>query len=111
VRVNAVAPTPVETEMLNRFTGNGEGKANFLESVPVKRAATPTEIADTIVFLAVRHPSLPSSRSSSMAAKLPHSRRFCLAVGGHVADDEQRTAYRKRPRCAARQNLTVERFR
>jgi NAD(P)-dependent dehydrogenase (short-subunit alcohol dehydrogenase family) len=58
VRVNAVAPGPVETEMLNRFTGGGEGKANFLESVPVKRAATPQEIADTILFLACKAPFL-----------------------------------------------------
>ena len=56
VRVNAVAPGPVETEMLNRFTGGGEGKASFLDSVPVKRAATPQEIADTILFLACKAP-------------------------------------------------------
>ncbi|MGH9809246.1 MAG: SDR family NAD(P)-dependent oxidoreductase, partial [Terriglobia bacterium] len=58
VRVNAVAPGPVETEMLNRFTGGGEGKENLLASVPVKRAATPQEIADTIVFLACKAPFL-----------------------------------------------------
>ena len=58
VRVNAVAPGPAETEMLNRFTGGGEGKTNLLETVPVKRAATPEEIADTIVFLACKAPFL-----------------------------------------------------
>jgi len=58
VRVNAVAPGPVETEMLNRFTGSAERKANFLDSVPVKRAATPDEIADTILFLACKAPFL-----------------------------------------------------
>jgi NAD(P)-dependent dehydrogenase (short-subunit alcohol dehydrogenase family) len=58
VRVNAVAPGPVETEMLNRFTGGGEGKADFLDNVPVKRAATPQEIADTILFLACKAPFL-----------------------------------------------------
>jgi NAD(P)-dependent dehydrogenase (short-subunit alcohol dehydrogenase family) len=58
VRVNAVAPGPVETEMLNRFTGGGERKETFLESVPVKRAATPQEIADTILFLACKAPFL-----------------------------------------------------
>ena len=58
VRVNAVAPGPVETEMLNRSTGGGEGKANFLQSVPVKRAASPQEIADTILFLACKAPFL-----------------------------------------------------
>jgi Enoyl-(Acyl carrier protein) reductase len=63
VRVNAVAPGPVETEMLNRFTGGGEGKTNFLETVPVKRAGTPEEIADTIVFLACKAPFLTGQLS------------------------------------------------
>jgi NAD(P)-dependent dehydrogenase (short-subunit alcohol dehydrogenase family) len=52
VRVNAVAPGPVETEMLNRLTVNAERKAAFLTGVPLKRAGTPEEIADAIVFVA-----------------------------------------------------------
>jgi NAD(P)-dependent dehydrogenase (short-subunit alcohol dehydrogenase family) len=53
VRVNAVAPGPVATEMLDRFTGGNEGvKDGFLSMIPAKRAATPEEIAQTIVFLA-----------------------------------------------------------
>ncbi len=51
VRVNAVAPGPVETEMLNRFTGSAEGKAGLVGGVPLKRAGTTAEIADAIVFL------------------------------------------------------------
>jgi NAD(P)-dependent dehydrogenase (short-subunit alcohol dehydrogenase family) len=53
VRVNAVAPGPVATEMLDRFVGNNEeAKAGFLSSIPARRAAAPEEIAQTIVFLA-----------------------------------------------------------
>jgi len=53
VRVNAVAPGPVETEMLNRFTGGSEAaKGGLLGMMPAKRAASPDEIAQTIVFLA-----------------------------------------------------------
>jgi NAD(P)-dependent dehydrogenase (short-subunit alcohol dehydrogenase family) len=53
VRVNAVAPGPVETTMLDRFTGhNEEAKARFLATIPAQRASTPEEIAATIVFLA-----------------------------------------------------------
>ncbi len=52
VRVNAVAPGPVETEMLNRFTGSVDRKAGLVAGVPAKRAGTPEEIAQTIVFLA-----------------------------------------------------------
>ena len=51
VRVNAVAPGPVETEMLNRFTGSTERKAGLIAGVPLKRSGTPEEIAQTIVFL------------------------------------------------------------
>jgi NAD(P)-dependent dehydrogenase (short-subunit alcohol dehydrogenase family) len=53
VRVNAVAPGPVATEMLERFVGGSqEAKAGFLAMMPAKRAATPDEIAQTIVFVA-----------------------------------------------------------
>lgn len=53
VRVNAVAPGPVETQMLDRFTGGSDdAKTGFLSTVPAKRAATPEEIAQTILFLA-----------------------------------------------------------
>jgi NAD(P)-dependent dehydrogenase (short-subunit alcohol dehydrogenase family) len=52
VRVNAVAPGPIETGMLNRFTGNADRKAGLIAGVPLKRAGKPEEIAQTIVFLA-----------------------------------------------------------
>jgi NAD(P)-dependent dehydrogenase (short-subunit alcohol dehydrogenase family) len=53
VRVNSVAPGPVATDMLDRFVGrNEETKAGFLSTIPARRAATPDEIAQTIVFLA-----------------------------------------------------------
>jgi NAD(P)-dependent dehydrogenase (short-subunit alcohol dehydrogenase family) len=52
VRVNIVAPGPVETEMLNRFTGNAENKAGLVSGVPLKRTGRTEEIAAAIVFLA-----------------------------------------------------------
>jgi NAD(P)-dependent dehydrogenase (short-subunit alcohol dehydrogenase family) len=52
VRVNAVAPGPVETGMLNRVTGSADRKAGLIAGVPLKRAGRPEEIARTIVFLA-----------------------------------------------------------
>ena len=51
VRVNAVAPGPVETGMLNRFTHDAAGKAGLVSTVPSKRAGSPEEIADAILFL------------------------------------------------------------
>jgi NAD(P)-dependent dehydrogenase (short-subunit alcohol dehydrogenase family) len=52
VRVNAIAPGPVDTEMLTRFTGSPERKAAFIAGIPFKRAGRPEEIADAIVYLA-----------------------------------------------------------
>jgi NAD(P)-dependent dehydrogenase (short-subunit alcohol dehydrogenase family) len=52
VRVNAVAPGPTETAMLDRLTGSAEKKAAFFAAVPLKRGATPAEIAEAIVFVA-----------------------------------------------------------
>jgi len=52
VTVNVVAPGPIETGMLNRFTGDEEKKAALVSRVPLKRAGLPEEIAQTIVFLA-----------------------------------------------------------
>jgi NAD(P)-dependent dehydrogenase (short-subunit alcohol dehydrogenase family) len=52
VRVNMVAPGPIDTGMLKRFTGTDERKAGLTATVPLKRVGTPEEIAQTIVFLA-----------------------------------------------------------
>ncbi|KQV85992.1 glucose 1-dehydrogenase [Pelomonas sp. Root1237] len=53
VRVNAVAPGPVQTDMMERFLGRSEdAKAGLLAAIPAKRAGTVDEIAQTIVFLA-----------------------------------------------------------
>ncbi len=57
VRINAVAPGPTDTAMLNRFTGSAERKAGLVAGVPLQRVGQPDEIANAIVFLA-------SSRSS-----------------------------------------------
>jgi NAD(P)-dependent dehydrogenase (short-subunit alcohol dehydrogenase family) len=52
VRVNAVAPGPIETAMLDRFTGSADRKAGVVAGVPLKRVGRPEEIADAIVFAA-----------------------------------------------------------
>ncbi len=52
VRVNAVAPGPTETAMLDRLAGSPDRKAAFYASVPLNRGGKPEEIADAIVFLA-----------------------------------------------------------
>jgi NAD(P)-dependent dehydrogenase (short-subunit alcohol dehydrogenase family) len=51
VRVNVIAPGPIETAMLDRFTKTEERKAGLASTVPLKRVGRPEEIAQTIVFL------------------------------------------------------------
>lgn len=51
VRVNVVAPGTTDTGMLTRFTNTDENKAALVSTVPVKRLATPEEIARVIVFV------------------------------------------------------------
>jgi NAD(P)-dependent dehydrogenase (short-subunit alcohol dehydrogenase family) len=52
VRVNMVAPGPIDTGMLNRFTGTDDRKARLAATVPLNRVGRPEEIAQTIMFLA-----------------------------------------------------------
>jgi NAD(P)-dependent dehydrogenase (short-subunit alcohol dehydrogenase family) len=52
IRVNVIAPGPIETGMLNRFTGTDERKAGLIAGVPLQRVGRPEEIAQTIVFVA-----------------------------------------------------------
>ena len=52
VRVNAIAPGPVETAMLDRFTGSTDRKAGLLAGIPLRRAGRPEELADAILFIA-----------------------------------------------------------
>src|SRR5712691_9085386 len=52
VRVNVVAPGPIDTGMLTRFTGTDARKAARIAGVPLQRVGRPEEIAQVIVFLA-----------------------------------------------------------
>jgi NAD(P)-dependent dehydrogenase (short-subunit alcohol dehydrogenase family) len=52
VRVNAVAPGPIQTAMLDRFTGGEEGKAYLATLNAQKRIGGPEEIAGAILYIA-----------------------------------------------------------
>ena len=52
VRVNAVAPGPIETGMLDRFTGGADGKAYLATLNPQKRIGRTDEVARAILFIA-----------------------------------------------------------
>jgi NAD(P)-dependent dehydrogenase (short-subunit alcohol dehydrogenase family) len=52
VRVNAIAPGPTETALLDRFTGSADRKAGLVAGIPLRRAGRPEELADAILFVA-----------------------------------------------------------
>src|SRR6204780_2746865 len=52
VRVNVVAPGPIDTAMLTRFTGTADRKTGLVAGVPLQRMGKPEEVAQLIVFLA-----------------------------------------------------------
>ena len=52
VRVNAIAPGPIETAMLERFTGSADRKAGMVAGIPMKRTGCAEELADAILFAA-----------------------------------------------------------
>src|SRR5712672_2530357 len=64
--VNAVAPGPTETGMLNRFTGSAERKAGLISTVPLGRVGEPDEIANAILFLCSNQASFISGHVLSV---------------------------------------------
>ena len=65
VRVNAVAPGPVQTPMLDRAAPDDDGKKYMASLVPMKRIGKPEEIADTVVFVASAKASFITGQSFS----------------------------------------------
>jgi NAD(P)-dependent dehydrogenase (short-subunit alcohol dehydrogenase family) len=52
IRVNAVCPGVIDTEMITRFThGDTQAMSQLLQTEPVGRLGAPTEIADAVVWL------------------------------------------------------------
>ena len=51
IRVNAVGPGPIDTGMLDRFTGTAERNAALIATVPLLRRGHPEEIANAVVFI------------------------------------------------------------
>jgi NAD(P)-dependent dehydrogenase (short-subunit alcohol dehydrogenase family) len=73
VRVNVVAPGTTDTGMLTRFNKTDDNKAALVSTVPLKRMATPEEIAQVIAFVG-------SAKASYMTgASIP-------VDGGMIAD-------------------------
>jgi NAD(P)-dependent dehydrogenase (short-subunit alcohol dehydrogenase family) len=73
VRVNAIAVGTTDTGMLTRFTSTDDNKAALISTVPLKRMATPEEIAHVIAFVASANASYMTGSSIPVdGGKLAH---------------------------------------
>ena len=52
IRINAIAPGPIATEMWDRFAGDKEVSAQVISSVPAARLGASDEIAAAVLYLA-----------------------------------------------------------
>jgi NAD(P)-dependent dehydrogenase (short-subunit alcohol dehydrogenase family) len=73
VRVNVIAVGTTDTGMLTRFTSTDENKAALVSTVPLKRMATPEEIAHVIAFVGSANASYMTGSSIPVdGGKLAH---------------------------------------
>jgi NAD(P)-dependent dehydrogenase (short-subunit alcohol dehydrogenase family) len=73
VRVNVIAVGTTDTGMLTRFTSTDENKAALVSTVPLKRLATPEEIAHVIAFVGSANASYMTGSSIPVdGGKLAH---------------------------------------
>lgn len=64
IRVNAVAPGAIETDMIDRFAGKEGEMRDYLTSLhPMGRLGRPQEIADAVVWLASNQSSFVTGQS------------------------------------------------
>ncbi len=51
IRVNAVSPGPIATEIMNKIGLDNNIEAQMINSIPLSRFGKPNEVADIITFL------------------------------------------------------------
>lgn len=66
IRVNAVAPGPIDTDMLVRYAGDRARAQSFAETMPGRRLGRPDEVAAAIVFAAVGESHFMNGHSISV---------------------------------------------
>lgn len=72
IRVNAVAPGPVDTGMLTRFTGTPANKAALVATVPMGRLSLSEEQANAIVFIASEEASFITGHVLNVDGGMSH---------------------------------------
>lgn len=51
IRVNAIAPGAVQTDLLHRMSGGEQAAQGVAQAIPMKRISSPEEIAGSVVWL------------------------------------------------------------
>lgn len=69
VRVNAVAPGIIETEMIDELSD--DAKKRFLDTIPMKRFGSPEEVASVVRFLSSDDASYITGETLSISGGLP----------------------------------------
>jgi 3-oxoacyl-[acyl-carrier protein] reductase len=69
VRVNAVAPGIIETEMTGELSD--DAKKRFLDNIPMKRFGSPEEVASVVRFLSSEDSSYITGETLSISGGLP----------------------------------------
>jgi len=101
VRVNAVAPGPTETAMLDRLTGTPDKKAAFYAAIPLKRVRSrkrsPTLSCSS---LQTKRPSSPARSSGSTVAKPPRDHSCSRFIDPDAQGSRFITTYTRSTRSA-----------
>ena len=67
IRVNAVAPGPIDTGFLDRLTGGEHARMDYMRGlVPARRVGRPEEVTAAILFLASAQASFVTGHSLSV---------------------------------------------
>src|SRR5207245_2633721 len=106
VRVNAVAPGPTETGMLNRFTGTAERKAALATGVPLGRVAEHVVVPGLVPYSATKGAVNPAKGDWAV----PQKAATALDRYGHVDEVAALVAFVAGPESSyiTGANLTVD---
>jgi NAD(P)-dependent dehydrogenase (short-subunit alcohol dehydrogenase family) len=64
IRINAVLPAAIETDMYERFVGDqAEARAAFTALHPIGRIGTPKEVAEAVIWLCSERSSFVTGHS------------------------------------------------
>jgi quercetin dioxygenase-like cupin family protein len=93
IRINAICPGIIDTEMMRRFTGDtDEGRAAVIAQEPIGRMGQPDEIAAAVLWLCStkqRSPSVTPWSSTAARPPEPHRRASLMQITRSSVDTQK----------------------